>query len=218
MKKVQIVYATRSLFKREEIREMLASSEFCDRDNINRRVGDRFEIDFSDVPTDEPLEIDLIAMVKHKAISAYRSLLVPCIVEHAGLVLEVEKDKGFPGGLTQPMWDALGAEDFLARTNAANEPAFARAVLGYCDGMSVKTYVGETKGRIADHARGDTRKFYWDTVFCADEFGGATYAEVCEDASKGLRAKLSVSQSYRALKRFFEERVRKGDPDLFVDS
>jgi XTP/dITP diphosphohydrolase len=214
MKKISIVFATRSGFKRQEIEVVMASSEFTDFDNVIRRVGDRFEIRFSSVTTDEPLEIDLVTMVHHKAVSAYRSLLVPCIVEHAGIILKQHACAGFPGGLTQPMWDALGADEFLRRIGAAGEPALARAVFGYCDGMGVHTFVGETEGKISDEPRGD-RKFYWDTVFCPAEVHGRTYAEVSGSHPTGIAEKMKVSQSFRALRKLLEFRAKRGEAELF---
>jgi XTP/dITP diphosphohydrolase len=215
MKKIHIIFATTSMFKRQEIEVVLSSSEFLDADNVLRKVGERFEIEFSDAKTNEPLEIDLKAMVYHKAISAYRSLLMPCIVEHAGLILKAHASVGFPGGLTQPMWDALGAEEFLRRTGAAGMPAIARAVFGYCDGMRVETYVGETEGILCKEPRGD-RGFYWDTVFCPSELGGeSTYAEISGDPSRGISEKMKVSQSFRALRRFLELRAKLGEAELF---
>jgi XTP/dITP diphosphohydrolase len=214
VKRILIHYATRSDFKRQEISVALNVCDFSDADNRLHKIGERFDIQFSDVPTDEPLEIDLVAMVRHKAVSAYKALLMPCIVEHAGLVLKSSFSSGFPGGLTQPMWDALTADGFLERTGAAGQAAVARAVFGYCDGMAVHTYVGETEGSIADKPRGD-RKFYWDTVFCPGGYGGATYAEISGDPGRGIPEKMKVSQSYRALRNFLEMRVRRGQSDLF---
>jgi XTP/dITP diphosphohydrolase len=118
--------------------------------------------------------------------------MVPCMVEHAGLILKAHAAKGFPGGLTQPMWDALGPEEFLRRTSAAGEEAIARAVFGVCDGMAIETFVGETEGRISDAARGK-REFYWDTVFCPKEFGGETYAEVAGDPARGFRQNVGIA-------------------------
>jgi XTP/dITP diphosphohydrolase len=215
MNKISIVYATRSEFKRQEIRVVMSASDFIDKDNMTRKVGDRFDIQFSDVPTDEPLEIDLDAMVRHKAVSAYRGLLMPCIVEHAGLILKEHETSGFPGGLTQPMWDALGAEGFLRRTGGAGEPAIARAVVGYCDGMGVYTFVGETVGVIAAEPRG-SREFYWDTVFSPAEFKGKTYAELSGDPKLGIKEKMKVSQSFKALRSFLELRAKRGEADLFA--
>ena len=215
MKKSNIVFATRSEFKRQEIKVVLETGEFTDSDNKIRKVGDRSIMEFSDVATDEPLEIDLTTMVKHKAVSAYRGLLMPCIVEHPGLILVEHQESGFPGGLTQPMWDALGGEGFLRRTQGAGERAIARAVFGYCDGMDVYTFVGETSGTIAGEPRGG-RKFYWDTVFCPDEFGDKTYAEISENPKLGIKVKMTVSQSFQALRKFLELRARRGEAELFA--
>lgn len=214
MKKIKIVFATTSPFKREEIETVLASCDFTDVDNVARKVGERYEIEFSAVRTDEPLEIDLVTMVRHKALSAYRSLLVPCMVEHAGIILEAHTAKGFPGGLTQPMWDSLGPEDFLRRTGAARESAIARAVFGVCDGMGIYTFVGETRGTISNEPRG-SRQFYWDTIFCPNEFGGKTYAEVSGDPARGIAEKMTISQSFKALRQFLERRARTGEAELF---
>src|SRR5829696_3402596 len=96
---ISIFYATRSPFKRQEIEFVEASSTFRNENGDEERVGDRFKFMVSDVETDEHLEVDLAAMVKHKAVSAYRGLLTPCIVEHAGLILEAHIEKGYPGGL-----------------------------------------------------------------------------------------------------------------------
>jgi XTP/dITP diphosphohydrolase len=179
-------------------------------------VGDRFEFFFSDIPTDEPLEVDLATMVRRKAVSAYRALLTPCIVEHAGLIFQKHASTGFPGGLTQPMLDSLGPEEFLRRTSSRGERATARAVIGYCDGMCVRIFVGETSGTIAGEPRG-AREFYWDTIFQPDDFGGKTYAEISGDPARGIPAKMQVSQSMKALGQFLETRLRNGGNPLFPD-
>lgn len=141
---------------------------------------------------------------------------MPCIVEHAGLILVEHHDKGYPGGLTQPMMDALGAEDFVRRMSASGERAIARAVIGYCDGMSVHVFTGETAGMIVPEPKGG-REFYWDTVFAPDGYNGETYAEISGDAARGLSEKMKVSQSMKALRMFLEFRVRQAANALFTD-
>jgi XTP/dITP diphosphohydrolase len=217
MKLIKIFYATISPFKKQEISEIEKSCRFKDEDGNEELVGSRFKFVFSDVQTDEPLEVDLATMVRHKAVSAYKNLLMPCIVEHAGLILGEHADKGYPGGLTQPMMDALGAEGFVRRTSAAGEKAIARAVFGYCDGLSVHIFTGETEGKIAATPRG-SREFYWDTIFEPDGYNGETYAEISADPSRGVREKMKVSQSMKALRKFLEFRVRhKPKNALFTD-
>ncbi|MDW9542651.1 MULTISPECIES: non-canonical purine NTP pyrophosphatase [Sinorhizobium] len=200
MTKRTIFYATRSPYKNEEL-TVIADFDFKDRFGANRRIGDLIDFRVSDIATEEPLEIDLEEMVRHKARSAYKKILAPCIVEHAGLILEKNSDKGFPGGLTQPMWDALGADGFLERIGCGGERAIAKAVVGYCDGMQTYAFVGETTGVLTKKPIGG-RGFYWDVIFCPDEAGGnVTYAQICDKAD-GLRTKLTMSQSTKAIKEF----------------
>lgn len=198
MKRRSVFYATRSPYKREELKIIGEQEKFDAPDGSTPFIGEAIDFKISDIATEEPLEIDLVAMVKHKARSAYRQILAPCIVEHAGIVLEKNVDAGFPGGLTQPMWDSLEPEGFLSRLGCAGERAIARAVVGYCDGRLTRTFTGETKGTIAHMPKGE-RHFYWDVVFCPDAGDGKTYAEIAAETG-GLARKLSMSQSTAALR------------------
>jgi XTP/dITP diphosphohydrolase len=211
MRPIKIVYCSWSDFKKEEWR---LAKEHLELDSVpGRKLGELFDLEFRQAPTSEPLLCDLEAMVKAKIASAYRYVQVPCIVEHAGLILEGYEDKSFPGGLTQPMWDSLGAEKFVGCCSTLSTKAIARAVVGYCDGMNVTTFVGETAGVLAATPRGD-RDFYWDTVFCPDGGGGKTYAEIVGVDRAGLLTKLKISQSMRALQTFLEFRL-SNDAKLF---
>jgi XTP/dITP diphosphohydrolase len=211
MKPIKIVYCSSSNFKKEEWK--LAKEHLELKSMPGKKLGELFELEFRQAPTSEPLLCDLESMVKAKIASAYRHVQVPCIVEHAGLILEGYEDKSFPGGLTQPMWDSLDAEKFVGCCSSLSTKAIARAVVGYCDGMNVEIFVGDTPGALCTVPRGD-RAFYWDTVFCPDGGGGKTYAEIVGADRSGLLAKLSISQSMRALTRFLEFRL-SNDAKLF---
>lgn len=210
-----IIYATGSPYKRDEMKQLLDREKLPSKDGNSLRISDLFSIQFSDVTTEEPLERDLSAMVLHKAKSAYRSLLVPCMVEHAGLILADHLDESFPGGLTQPMWDALGPEGFLSELTASGRDVIARAVVGYCDGSQIQTFVGETKGKFAQLPRGN-REFYWDTVFVPDEGSGLTFAEIA-DGQDGLARKIELSQSAKAMRFLFQSRSLADPSLLFPD-
>jgi XTP/dITP diphosphohydrolase len=214
MKPATIFYATRNSFKTEELKIISDNESFVDELGASHRIGNLIEFRISGIPTDEPLEIDLVTMVHHKVRSAYRNLLAPCIAEHAGLILDSHLSAGFPGGLTQPMWDSLSVDDFLARTGGAGERATARSVVGYCDGMRIKTFVGETTGKLATEARG-SRAFYWDVIFCPDGGNGKTYAELVESGADGLKQKLRLSQSTKALTQFATFLSTQGGSGLF---
>lgn len=209
MKKIPIHYVTSSKFKRDE------NKVFCEvaRLSDGRRVCDAFDFHIRDSIITEVLEVDLSVLVQNEVASAYQQVKFPCIVEHAGLVFEDYLGKSYPGGLTKPMWNALGT-DFVRETRSAGRRALARAVIGYCDGKSIHTFVGETAGVIADSPRGD-RKFYWDTVFIPDcedtEVFGKTYSEIVADPTLGLKYKLlNFSQSSKAMLKFLEFRLQNG--------
>jgi inosine/xanthosine triphosphate pyrophosphatase family protein len=210
MAPIQIVYCSWSDFKKEEWK---LAKGMIELESTGKKLGELFELRFRKVETTEPLLCDLEAMVRSKVESAYRQVQVPCIVEHAGLILEGYESKSFPGGLTQPMWDSLKPEQFVACCLTLSNRAIARAVVGYCDGLNVHTFVGETKGILRNSPKG-TREFYWDTVFCPEGFDDKTYAEIVKDDRSGLADKLSISQSIKALKKFMRYRI-KAEPALF---
>ena len=212
MKKTIVRYATKSTFKHDEVNQIISSALLKNRHGASVPAADYFEVKFPGVSTDEPLERNLEEMVRHKAISAYKRILEPCIVEHAGLILENYSKENYPGGLTQPMWDALGAEGFLSSVAWACKKVTARAVVGYCDGMNVHLFVGETIGTFSSKPLG-SREFYWDTIFIPDTGDGRTYAEISGGAG-GLVEKVELSQSRKAMVQCLEFMLRQ-DPIMF---
>ena len=214
MIKQKVFYVTSSKFKQEENRIFQEEATLSD----GTKVSDVFEFEIRSVHIKEILEVDLALMVQAEVTSAYSQIRVPCIVEHAGLIFEEYRDQSYPGGLTKPMWNAL-RDQFIEETKSANRRAIARAVIAYCDGMSVNTFIGETKGTLAPKPHGK-REFYWDTIFQPDDptgkATGKTYAEIVEDPSLGLRYKvLNLSQSSRAMKNFLEYRKKVGPSALW---
>jgi XTP/dITP diphosphohydrolase len=111
------------------------------------------------------------------------------------------------------MWNTLGKQ-FVEETHSAKRSAKARAVVAYCDGKTVVTFVGETSGTIADSPRGTT-EFYWDTIFMPNDPSGKannkTYAEIVDDPTLGLKYKVvNLSQSSKAMIQFLN--FRKAHP------
>lgn len=209
----RIIYATKSEFKQQELKEWAASGTLLD----GRPVAEVLHFDVRNIDVKEVLEVDLQEMVRQEAKRAYEQLRVPCIVEHAGLVFTHRENQNYPGGLTKPMWNALG-DSFIEETATAGRRAIARAVVGYCDGSSTHTFVGETTGSIADSPKG-SRDFYWDTIFIpdvsADGPRGMTYAEIVDTHEFGLRYKVcELSQSFKAMNRFVAHRLTQ-EPGLW---
>jgi inosine/xanthosine triphosphate pyrophosphatase family protein len=211
---IEIVYVTSSTFKQEENRVFVDHATLSD----GTPVREVFTFRIWPVPIKEVLEVDITTMVIAEVAEAYSQLRIPCIVEHAGLVFSDYLTASYPGGLTKPMWNGL-QESFIRETQSAGRRALARAVVAYCDGMSIDTFVGETHGTIAPEPRGE-RRFYWDTVFVPDmngSPGSRTYAEIVRD--DGIEAKMSgLSQSARAMLKFLDYRRKQPPTKLWPDA
>lgn len=210
-RKIHIVYVTSSPFKSKENEVFLDNCLLTD----GTPVRDKFEFEIRSVPIKEILEVRIETMVMEEVTKAYSEIKVPCIVEHAGLIFDGYDS--YPGGLTKPMWNAL-TDRFIQETHSAKRPVTARAVVAYCDGKAVTTFVGETKGTIAESPRGK-REFYWDTVFIPNDPSGKvkdkTYAEIVDDPALGLKYKMvNLSQSTKAMLKFLDFR-KTHLPDLW---
>lgn len=207
----RVFYVTSSEFKIDEIRIFENKCTLQDQTNIS----DVIQFEISSLSIKEILEVNIETMVRAEILSAYSQILVPCIVEHAGLVFSGYSH--YPGGLTKPMWDTL-MDDFPRESDGASRTAIARAVVAYCDGSSIQTFVGETPGRLSEKPRG-SRDFYWDTVFIPDEADGSpgkfTYAEFVDMQEYGLDYKVTqLSQSTKAMTKFVEY-FRENKPVLW---
>jgi XTP/dITP diphosphohydrolase len=214
-KPTRVFYVTSSQAKIDENRLLVQQGSLDDGTPISA-VCD-FEI-FS-APIKEILEIDISVMVQAEVVAAYSQLKVPCIVEHAGLIFEDLREAGFPGGLTKPMWNALG-ERFISETNAAGRRVIARAAVAYCDGQNVHVFIGDTSGTLTSEPRGG-RPFYWDTIFVPDDAAGKsrglTYAQIVDAPDLGLAYKvLRLSQSTKAMKNFLAYLRENPKPQLWA--
>ncbi len=213
--KHSIVYVTSNNNKVEENRVLAAKCKLPS----GEPVCSLFDFEIRQVEVKEVLEVDLCVMVTAEVVKAYSEIKVPCFVEHAGLIFTDLCEKSYPGGLTKPMWNSLG-DRFIDETHSAGRSAIARAVVAYCDGMSIRTFVGETKGTIANSPCG-SRSFYWDTIFIPDEADGVakglTYAQISDHCDLGLEHKVCyLSQSTKALLKFLSHLKTVGKPKLWA--
>jgi Ham1 family protein len=210
----RINYVTSSTWKQEENKEFVEHCALQD----GTPVRDLFRFTFRPLEVPERLLVSIEDMVRAEVTYAYEQIKVPCIVEHAGLIFLDHSDRSYPGGLTKPMWNVLGP-DFVRETGSAGREVIARAVVAYCDGRKVRTFIGETTGSLAPEPRG-RRSFYWDNVFIphdvVTEAVGLTYSEIVDVPSLGLRYKVaSLSQSSRAMLKFLDYLREAGTAELW---
>ena len=148
----------------------------------------------------EILHPDIERIVHFKAVGAFKHIGHPCLVEHSGLFMDALP--GLPGGVGKLVWDAVQDRmcDFLRVGDS--RAATARSYLAYCDGRRVWIHKGETRGTIADRARG-AYQFAWDPIFIpADDT--RTYGEM------GLEGKRHTSPMFKAWDAFFAQQVPQG--------
>lgn len=135
---------------------------------------------------------DSEALVRDKAIKAFKEIGRPLFVEHTGLY--VEYFEGLPGGLTQIFWDKLKADKFCEIFgNTPNVSAVAKTTIGYIDGKNINIFEADVEGTISSSPRGD-RSFQWDCVFIPQGFD-KTFAELGEKKNE-------ISMRRKALDKF----------------
>ena len=180
---MKLYYVTTNKFKIDEAMDYFRNNEVASRFGI--------EICIIEHNVQEILDADIHKIVERKVIDASAHVGRPCVVEHGGLFFDALPK--LPGALGKIIWDAVGERmcQFLAQGDSRQ--ATARSCIGYCDGKTVKTYHGETRGRIAERARGDY-VFHWDTIFIP-EGSDQTYGEI---GREGKRASSQVVKAWEA--------------------
>ena len=175
---MKVYFVTSSELKRKELSDFLSSESNDTTVDIAALNGDLAEI----------LDHDIDTIVTHKALGAYSDVGLPCVVEHSGLFMDALP--GLPGGLGQIIWNAVGERmcEFLKPEDS--RAATARSLLGYCNGRVVHLFSGETRGRVAERARGQYA-FNWDQIFIPEGFE-QTYGEM------GLTEKRRTSPAHKA--------------------
>lgn len=146
---MKLLFATVNTFKQSEVPAYIAPATV---DIVNYKIQ-------------EVLSTDLDVIARDKALKAYQYLRVPCAVEHGGLSIGWLND--LPGGLSKPIWDALGSRVCDLIPSGEDRTATAMSVVGYCDGRRITLHRGETPGSIATEARGPY-DFQWDPIFIAE--------------------------------------------------
>lgn len=152
------------------------------------------------IPIDHKIEeiqsLDVEALLRDKAIQAFRYLGRPVFVEHTGLY--TDELNNFPAGLTQIFWDTLKADKVTKLFDRlGNQRVTAKTHIGYVDAKLIHTFEGSISGCFSDKPRG-SRKFQWDCVFIPDG-KTQTFAEM------GTDQKNKISMRKLALDKFVKE-------------
>lgn len=147
-----------------------------------------------DLPEIQSLSFEEV--VEAKAREAYSRLQVPLIVDDAGFSLEGLN--GFPGPLAKWLWSAIDWEGVCRIADSLpNRNAWVTVAIGYFDGTEFKSFIGEARGTMSEHARGENG-FGHDVIF-VHEGDTRTRAELSveeQDARPVRRAALEGLKAY----------------------
>lgn len=141
------------------------------------------------------------ALVEHKVRQAYEIIGRPVLVEDVSLHFDALG--GLPGPFVKFFVEKPDGLERMCRMLDGFGTRTAQAVctFGYHDGERTEFFVGKLVGVIANHPRGESG-FGWDKIFCPEEYGGQTRAELGEAEDASTYATL---KPVAALRRFFEE-------------
>lgn len=153
---MDLIFVSKNQFKHQEASQILSP------------LGVNVIPDYSVIQ--ELQTVDAEALVRDKALKAYKSIGHPLFVEHTGLYLDLLD--GLPGGLTQIFWDSLKKDRFSKFFASEAHVATARTTIGYVDGRRVHLFHGETIGKIVFPPRKDL-DFQWDCVFVPQGYSKA---------------------------------------------
>ncbi|MFZ3054675.1 MAG: RdgB/HAM1 family non-canonical purine NTP pyrophosphatase [Minisyncoccales bacterium] len=142
------------------------------------------KLNHSDLDLDEIQSTEVEEVAKHKVKQVYDLLKEPVIVEDTGLYFE--ELNGLPGALVKFFVKKLTLEKICSLIKE-NRKAKAVTCIAYFDGENLKTFIGETKGKIAEEPRG-TNGFGWDPIFIPEGYD-KTFAELADEekTSKFMR-------------------------------
>jgi XTP/dITP diphosphohydrolase len=141
----------------------------------------------------EILSPSLETVAREKARAAYRSLMVPLVVEHGALY--IDHLDGFPGPMVKFFWEKL--RDRLPPLIPAHASRRAQVIqmVCYCDERKLHLYEGRISGVIALESRGN-QGIHWDSMFIPDGHD-KTLGEM--DADERIAAH-AFTRAYRAFR------------------
>jgi len=178
-----VFFVTNNMHKFDEVRRVLAEYGLA---TVMLKIK-TFEVQDDDVEN----------IAKMSALSAFREVNLPVIVEDAGLFIEALN--GFPGPYSSYAYRTIGVNGILKLMNGVdNRKAQFKSVVAFCNSInSVKCFHGVSNGRISEKPRG-SGGFGFDPIFEPEEKPGRTFAEM------SIEEKNMFSHRAKAIRMFAE--------------
>ena len=149
----------------------------------------------------------LVEIATEKSRSAFEKILMPIIVEDDGLFID-ELD-GFPGQYSSYVFKTIGNDGIIKLLiNSKTRIAYFKSVFAFYDGNILRSFVGETKGKIAHRPMG--KGWGYDPMFIPDgidiTFGQLHQENRKEEFSHRTQALIKFANWYNCKK---EQNINK---------
>ncbi len=138
--------------------------------------------------------LDILSVVRAKTIEASRLVSGKLFVDDGGV--SIHAWSGFPGPLVKYI-DLAGGVDLILHMmeHVVDRSISLSCAIGYFDGSTVHTFIGETQAKIATTPRGDKMKG-WDTVFIPAG-SEKTFAEMSSDEKSLFSHRRKCLENFR---------------------
>ena len=163
-------------------------------DYLSRSLG--MDLPHQKIDLDEIQSPDPTVVIEHKVRQAYELIKKPSLVEDTSLSFNALD--GLPGTFVKFFVEAKDGLETMCRMldGFEDRSAYASAVYGYYDGVTMKFFKGRLDGVVASHPRGDGG-YGWDAIFEPVGYGGLTRAELSPDDDKESFNKIRDMDSLR---------------------
>ncbi len=164
------------------------------------------DIEHVKLDVDELQELDPKKLVEHKLRQAYQQIKRPVIVEDVTFSLEA-LDGQLPGPFIKFYVDTEAKQERFCRMvdGLDSRRACAKTTYGYFDGDTIKFFVGEVSGEVAQHPRMGGG-FGFDSLFVVDDTGGKTASQLDDAAYEAYYMQL---KPLGAVKQFLDDATPK---------
>jgi XTP/dITP diphosphohydrolase len=167
---------------------------------IEALIGAPIESACLDIKEVQSLSVGEVA--REKALTAYRALGVPVIVDDTGM--NIAALGGLPGALVFWFLDTIGPEGILRLIrDSEDRRASVSTCIAYCEGPDVQLFEGMVQGTVSTEIRG-MNGFGYDPIFIPSG-QSKTYAEMTTEE------KNIVSMRSIALSKLRDFLVQRGD-------
>ncbi|HPF82561.1 MAG TPA: non-canonical purine NTP pyrophosphatase [Bacilli bacterium] len=125
---------------------------------------DKIKFKTYDYELTEPRSDDIKEIACSKVLEAYQIVKTPCIALDSGFYIEELND--FPRAFVNFTLDTIGIDGILKlMKDVENRNCMFKECLAYYDGIEIKCFYGESRGKLSCEVKGNDKKEKWSDLW-----------------------------------------------------